>query len=81
MLSILRLHRALGLFGVDVDAYLHRRSVVDIESQLRACVDCGATGDCDVALEQGKSADFEFCPNRDTLTARQGSRGPAGGQA
>lgn len=67
-LQKLRLARALGLFGIDVQAYLHRENVVDIEQQMSNCANCQATDQCDGVLnDNGSPEAFDFCPNEQKL--------------
>ncbi len=66
-LRALRLHRALGLFGIDLDAYLHTQRLVDVERHMRACSACKETERCDTALQGGAQEDLGFCANREDL--------------
>ena len=68
-LDNLRLGRALGVFGIERSSYLHSQPIVDIEEQMRSCSDCSDVVRCDSYLEEGAVAEFDFCPNRDSLHA------------
>ncbi len=63
-LEQLRLHRLMGLLGLDSDRYLSRESIVDVERHMRACAQCDATRQCDSALaEKNPVAVAGFCTN------------------
>jgi hypothetical protein len=66
-LQQLRLRRALTMFGVNAEEYLHTQRVADIEAQMRNCADCGELERCDSSLERGDAEDFGFCPNEESL--------------
>ena len=67
-LDALRLGRAVTLFGLDSEDYLHGQRIVDIEAQMRNCSHCNQLQRCDNSLEQGAAGDFaNFCPNEGEL--------------
>lgn len=67
-LERLRFGRALRLFGIDPEAYLHTQRVAVIESQMQNCEDCGKLAQCDAGLQAGDLSDFDFCPNETALS-------------
>ncbi len=67
-LDVLRLGRAVRLFGIDSHVYLHGQRIVDIEAQMRSCSHCNQLERCDNSLETGTASDLaEFCPNEAAL--------------
>ena len=66
-LQQLRLGRALTMFGVNAEEYLHTLRIADIEAQMRNCTGCGEVERCESSLERGDAEDFDFCPNEESL--------------
>lgn len=75
-LQQLRLGRALTMFGVNAEEYLHTQRIADIEAQMRNCAACDELERCDSSLERGAAEDFDFCPNEQSLRdlAKSGQR-------
>jgi len=64
----LRLGRALRLFGIDHEAYLHTQPVAVIEAHMRSCEDCAEVTQCDASIQAGDVSHFDFCPNEPALS-------------
>lgn len=64
----LRFGRALRLFGIDHEAYLHTQRVAVIEAQVQNCENCGVLAQCDANLQVGDVSHFDFCPNETALS-------------
>ena len=68
-LNRLRLGKALRLFGIDTERYVHGQRVVDIGQHMRRCGDCEDTDRCDAVLEDARTSDaIDFCPNHESLS-------------
>ena len=65
----LRLSKMLTALGIDVTAYLHSESMVDIHRHMSRCSACENTAICDDNLASGEidSADIGFCNNEQSL--------------
>lgn len=72
-LDTLRLGRALKMFGIDTERYLHSQRIVDIEAQMRNCSTCSDVSRCDNSLKKGAVVEFDFCPNHDALGVLRGA--------
>ncbi len=71
-LEQLRLHRLMGLMGLNTGKYLYQERIHDVERHMRACASCAETSRCDQALEhQQPEAAAEFCANYQDLQKLQ----------
>ncbi|MFQ5643398.1 MAG: DUF6455 family protein [Thiogranum sp.] len=68
-LNQLRLGKMLSAAGIDINAYLHTQSVVDIQHQMESCSNCENTDTCDEQLADGhiSATDIDFCNNEKPL--------------
>ncbi len=63
-LKQLRLFKMLSHLGADIDDYIRKLPVNEIENQLRDCFNCEELAKCDTCLRDGKVVfDMNFCPN------------------
>jgi hypothetical protein len=64
----LRLGKMAKAMGIDKNVYLHKQSVVDIEREIRQCMDCTQKDTCDDRLARNDIPDHpQFCPNEAAL--------------
>ena len=65
----LRLNKMLTALGIDMDAWLHSESLLDVKRQMSRCSECGNTEKCDETLSGSEvdAADIGFCNNEKDL--------------
>lgn len=78
----LRLSKMLTALGIDINVYLHKERIVDIENQMKRCTECVNTDECDDKLANSaiNADDIHFCNNEETLreiAKEEGSSSPA----
>jgi hypothetical protein len=68
-LNALRLNKMLAALGIDVNNYLHKERVIDIEQQIDKCSSCQNTDICDDQLSKGtiKASNIDYCNNEEAL--------------
>jgi hypothetical protein len=76
----LRLNRMLEALGIDVNNYLHREPVIDVERHIDKCAMCPNTATCDeqLAADAVTLTGIDFCNNEQALQ-KIASREPAQG--
>ncbi len=64
-LSELRMGRMMTALGINKERYVHQESGLDIDAQMRRCVACDNTAECDDRLaEDNVTPDsIDFCKN------------------
>jgi hypothetical protein len=67
--NALRLNKMLAALGIDVNSYLHKERVIDIEEQINKCSSCQNTETCDDQLARGtiSAASIDYCNNEAAL--------------
>jgi hypothetical protein len=67
--SALRMGKMMTALGINQQRYIHQESGVDIDAQMKRCVACDNTAECDEKLA-GDNIDpehIEFCKNEAAL--------------
>lgn len=62
----LRYGKILTYFGINKNEFVHKVSLVEIENEMRTCISCKQTVQCDKTLDQTGIFDdgaLAFCPN------------------
>ena len=67
--NALRLNRMLAALGIDVNSYLHKERIIDIEEQIDKCASCQNTETCDDQLARGTitAGTIDYCNNEEAL--------------
>lgn len=67
--NALRLNKMLAALGIDVNSYLHKERVIDIEEQINKCSSCRNTETCDDQLAKGTitAGNIDYCNNEEAL--------------
>jgi hypothetical protein len=67
--NALRLNKMLGALGIDVNGYLHKERIIDIEEQIDKCSSCQNTEICDDQLARGtiNAGNIDYCNNEEAL--------------
>ncbi|MGD2052766.1 MAG: DUF6455 family protein [Gammaproteobacteria bacterium] len=67
--NALRLNKMLAALGIDVNGYLHKERIIDIEEQIEKCSSCQNTETCDDQLASGtiKVDNIDYCNNEEAL--------------
>jgi hypothetical protein len=67
--NALRLNKMLAALGIDVNSYLHKERVIDIEEQINKCSSCQNTETCDDQLAKGTitAGNIDYCNNEEAL--------------
>jgi hypothetical protein len=65
----LRLNKMLTALGIDINSYLHKERIIDIEQQIDKCTTCDNTETCDDQLAKGtiQASNIDFCNNEKSL--------------
>jgi hypothetical protein len=67
--NALRLNKMLAALGIDVNSYLHKERVIDIEEQIERCSSCQNTETCDDQITSGTvtASNIDYCNNEEAL--------------
>jgi len=67
--NALRLNKMLAALGIDVNSYLHKERIIDIEQQIDKCSSCQNTETCDDQLAKGTitAGNIDYCNNEEAL--------------
>lgn len=72
----LRLGRMLARRGINVQEYLHRIPVVQLDREARACEGCNQTRTCEEVLARGTAGtSLDFCVNHNEFSASADGKG------
>lgn len=65
------LGKLLSAHGLEIDDYLHRQRIVDVQAQIGQCSACHGAADCDRALSRSINLApiLAYCPNSTVLHA------------
>ena len=67
--NALRLNKMLTALGIDINSYLHKERIIDIEQQIDKCAACENTQTCDDQLGKGniQASNIDYCNNEKSL--------------